>query len=87
MSVVWAPYSQLPPFCLQRLVVHRDLNAFNFGFGLHEYDRPGNQASAGFSHMGCRVGSVVYCRPVGVVHRNVPSGSWSTFQRGSCLSR
>ena len=41
MSVVWAPYSQLPPFCLQRLVIHRDLNAFNFGFGPHEYNRQG----------------------------------------------
>jgi hypothetical protein len=30
-----------------------------------------------------RVGSVVYCRPVGVVHRNVPSGSWSTFHLGA----
>ena len=37
--------------------------------------------------MGYRVGSVVYCRPVGVVHRKVPSGSWSTVHLGSCLSR
>jgi len=33
------------------------------------------------------VGSVVYWRPDGVVHRNVPSGSWSTFRLGCCLRR
>ena len=36
--------------------------------------------------MGYRVASVVYWRPEGVVHRKVPPGSCSTFQRGSCLS-
>src|SRR6185437_3810639 len=37
--------------------------------------------------MGYRVGSVVYCRPAEVVQRKVPSGSWSTFHLGCCLSR
>src|SRR5689334_22960 len=37
-------------------------------------------------HVGYLVGSVSYWRPDGVVQRNVPSGSWSTFQRGCCLS-
>jgi len=36
---------------------------------------------------GYSVGMVVKVRPDGVVHRNVPSGSWSTFHRGSCLTR
>src|SRR5690349_8638827 len=36
--------------------------------------------------MGYLVGSVVYWRPDGVVHRSPPSGSWSTFHLGCCLS-
>ena len=37
--------------------------------------------------VGYRVGSVTYWRPDGVVQRKVPSQSWSTCQRGFCLSR
>jgi hypothetical protein len=47
----------------------------------------GVQAVSGLSHIGYLVGSVVYWRPDGVVHRKVPSGSWSTCHRGCCLSR
>ncbi len=33
--------------------------------------------------MGCRVGSVVYCRPAGVVQRNVPThASYCPFFQG-----
>lgn len=39
------------------------------------------------AQMGYRVGSVVYWRPVGVVHRKVAGVGCSTFQRGCCLSR
>ena len=35
--------------------------------------------------MGYRVGSVSRVRPEGVVHRNVPSGSWSAFHLGAAI--
>jgi hypothetical protein len=37
--------------------------------------------------MGYRVGSVVCCRPLGMVHRTVPSGRCSAVHPGCCLSR
>src|ERR1700733_8182720 len=37
--------------------------------------------------MGYLVASVLYWRPVGVVHRNVAGVGCSTFHCGSCLSR
>ena len=36
--------------------------------------------------MGYRVGSVMYCRPDGVIQRKVAGVSCSTFHRGCCLS-
>jgi hypothetical protein len=37
--------------------------------------------------MGYRVGSVVYCRPDGMVQRTWPLGRCSAFHRGSCFIR
>jgi hypothetical protein len=44
------------------------------------------QFPVAFGYIGYLVGSEVYWRPDGVVHLKVPSGNWSTFHLGCCLT-
>jgi len=47
----------------------------------------GDDMGYGSYYTGCRSGSVMYVRPLGVVHRNVPGSICVTCHPGACLMR